>query len=73
MADYNLAVDKARTTADPGEVTKYLHDLEDQNRYQVSDVNYQMLCTSEKLRKRLQKVETEKRLRQAPTNRKVLQ
>lgn len=32
LADYNLAVDKARTTADPGEVTKYLHDLEDQNR-----------------------------------------
>lgn len=33
LADYNLAVDKARTTADPGEVTKYLHDLEDQNRW----------------------------------------
>lgn len=32
LADYNLAVDKARTTADPGEVGKYLHDLEDQNR-----------------------------------------
>lgn len=32
LADYNLAVDKVRTTADPGEVTKYLHDLEDQNR-----------------------------------------
>lgn len=32
LADYNLAVDKARTTADPGEVTKYLHDLEDRNR-----------------------------------------
>lgn len=32
LADYNLAVDKARTTADPGEVAKYLHDLEDQNR-----------------------------------------
>ena len=32
LADYNLAVDKARTTADPGEVAKYLHDLEDHNR-----------------------------------------
>ncbi|CAM9412678.1 unnamed protein product, partial [Sphacelaria rigidula] len=32
LADYNLAVDKARTTADPGEVAKYLHELEDQNR-----------------------------------------
>lgn len=32
LADYNLAVDKARTTADPGEVAKSLHDLEDQNR-----------------------------------------
>lgn len=33
LADYNLAIDKARTTADPGEVAKYLHDLEDQNRW----------------------------------------
>ena len=33
LADYNLAVDKARTTADPGEVAKYLNDLEDHNRY----------------------------------------
>ena len=32
LADYNLAVDKARTTADPGEVAKYLNDLEDHNR-----------------------------------------
>ncbi|CAM9322557.1 unnamed protein product [Choristocarpus tenellus] len=32
LADYNLAVDKSRTTADPGEVTAYLHNLEDQNR-----------------------------------------
>ena len=37
LADYNLAVDKARTTADPGEVTKYLHDLEDQNRLDKAD------------------------------------
>lgn len=35
LADYNLAVDKSRTTADPGEVAKYLHDLEDQNRSAV--------------------------------------
>lgn len=32
LADHNLAVDKARTTAAPGEVAKYLSDLEDQNR-----------------------------------------
>lgn len=34
LADYNLAVDKTRTTADPGEVARYLNDLEDQNRCQ---------------------------------------
>lgn len=33
LADYNLAMDKARTTADPSEVSKYLHDLEDHNRW----------------------------------------
>lgn len=33
LADHNLAIDKARTAADPGEATKYLHDLEDNNRW----------------------------------------
>jgi hypothetical protein len=33
LADHNLAMDKARTTADPGEVASYLQELEDRNRY----------------------------------------
>eukprot|EP00953_Heterococcus_sp_UTEX-ZZ885_P022380 12390-Heterococcus_DN1.PRE.2 len=31
LADHNLAMDKARTTADPGEVASYLQELEDRN------------------------------------------
>jgi hypothetical protein len=39
LADHNLAMDKARTTADPGEVASYLQELEDRNRY-ILCINY---------------------------------
>ncbi|CAM9166746.1 unnamed protein product [Hapterophycus canaliculatus] len=58
LADYNLAVDKARTTADPGEVTKYLHDLEDQNRREAQGLD-EIFLAKQQHEKETQDIEAE--------------
>ncbi|CAM9789148.1 unnamed protein product [Pylaiella littoralis] len=58
LADYNLAIDKARTTADPGEVTKYLHDLEDQNRREAQGLD-EIFLAKQQNEKEAQELEVE--------------
>eukprot|EP00903_Cladosiphon_okamuranus_P005511 g5491.t1 len=58
LADYNLAVDKARTTADPGEVAKYLHDLEDQNKREAQGLD-EIFLAKQQYEKETQELEAE--------------
>ncbi|CAM9299562.1 unnamed protein product [Discosporangium mesarthrocarpum] len=58
VADYNLAVDKSRTTADPGEVAAYLHNLEDQNRREARELDETFLMKQQR-QKASQELEAE--------------
>ncbi|KAG5180491.1 intraflagellar transport protein 74 [Tribonema minus] len=50
LADHNLAMDKARTTADPGEVVAYLSELEDRNRRNARELDNVFLSKQERER-----------------------
>eukprot|EP00904_Undaria_pinnatifida_P009881 jgi/Undpi1/6022/HiC_scaffold_2.g01296.m1 len=58
LADYNLAADKARTTADPGEAAKFLNDLEDHNRREAHGLD-EIFLAKQQHEKETQELEEE--------------
>ncbi|CAM9166558.1 unnamed protein product [Chrysoparadoxa australica] len=58
LADYNLAMDKTRTTADPGEVSQYLSEVEEHNKREARELDQVFLSKQQKER-HTQQVEEE--------------